>query len=203
MPGEKILVVEDEPAIAVDIALNLENNGYQVVDVFYKAEEAAEYLKENKVDLIMLDINLSGKMTGIDLARIVDKEWGIPFIYLTSFSDDHTVEEAADTYPSSYLVKPFREDDLAPAVKIALKRKKGDKMNRLPSLFVINKDQLSKITKSEYSIIKGIWNGLTNTEIASQSSLSPNTIKTHMRNIYLKLDVHSRTELVKHLREIK
>jgi len=203
MSGEKILIVEDEPAIAVDIAINLEGLGYDIVEVVHSAEEGQKVIAEQKVDLVMLDINLGGGMSGIDLARILDREYGIPFIFLTSYSDDDTVSQAADTYPASYLVKPYKEQDLAPAVKVALMRKSGIKGSRLPALNRINRKLLSPITTSEYAIITELWNGSTNGEIANRLFLSVNTIKTHNRNIYSKLDVHSKPELLKYLRELK
>ena len=199
----KILIIEDEPAIAVDIALNLENNGYRVLDVLHSAEEGVDFLRSERPDLIMLDINLEGSMSGIDLARLIDRDYGIPFIYLTSYSDKATVEQAADTFPASYLVKPFKDQDLAPAVKIALMRKAGNKISRLPSLALINKNKISNISKGEYTIIKELWTGKTNAQIADTLFLSKNTIKTHVRNIYSKLDVHSKPELIKYLRELK
>lgn len=203
MSKAKILIIEDEPAIAIDIAVNLENCGYDVMEVFHSAEDGLEYLMNNRPDLIMLDINLEGEMSGIDLARIIDKEYGIPFIYLTSYADDETINKAADTFPASYLVKPFKEQDLAPAVKIALMRKAGNKISRMPTLPLINKDRINPVTKGEYSVIAELWKGKTNGEIASDLFLSKNTIKTHVRNIYSKLDVHSKPELIKYLRELK
>jgi DNA-binding NarL/FixJ family response regulator len=203
MTDAKILIIEDEPAIAVDIAINLEANGYEVMDVLHSAEEGIDFLSSQVPDLIMLDINLQGEMSGIDLAKIIDKQYGIPFIFLTSYADDDTIEQAAGTFPASYLVKPFKEHDLAPAVKVALMRKSGNKISRLPAIELINKVLLSPITKSEYSIISELWKGKTNVDIASELYLSKNTIKTHVRNIYSKLDVHSKPELIKYLRELK
>ncbi|MEM9548327.1 MAG: response regulator transcription factor [Bacteroidota bacterium] len=203
MAAEKILIVEDEPAIAVDIAINLEGLGYDIVDVVHSGEEGQTVIANQNVDLVMLDINLGGGMSGIDLARILDQEYGIPFIFLTSYADDDTINQAADTYPASYLVKPYKEQDLAPAVKVALMRKNGTKKSRLPPLNKINRGLLSPITTSEYAIINELWNGSTNGDIASKLFLSINTIKTHNRNIYSKLDVHSKPELLKYLRELK
>ena len=203
MSKAKILIVEDEPAIACDIAINLESHDYEIVDIIHNAEEVEEVLKTKSIDLVMLDINLEGEMTGIDLARIIDKQYGVPFIFLTSYADNDTLDKAAGTFPASYLVKPFKEHDLAPAVKITLARKKGDKINRLPSLQIINKNILSGISKAEYAIMEQLWVGKTNPEIAEILFLSKNTVKTHVRNIYSKLDVHSKPGLIKYLRELK
>ena len=201
MSQAKILIIEDEVAIACDISFNLEAHGYNVVGVFHNAEDGLDFLKNKSVDLVMLDINLEGEMTGIDLASYIDKELGIPFVFLTSYSDQDTVNRAAHTFPAGYLVKPFKEDDLAPAVQMALIRKQGDKTTRIPSLTVINHDLISKITQGEYAVIVELWNGKSNDEIAKELFISSNTVKTHIRNIYSKLEAHSKPDLIRYLRE--
>ncbi len=199
----RILIVEDEPTIAYDIALNLESHGFNIATVCYTAEKGLDYLKNNRVELVMLDINLSGSMTGIDLARIIDDQYGIPFIFLTSHSDDLTINKAAATFPSGYLIKPFRERDLAPMVKMALMQKFGMKKTRMPSLSKINHNLLNKITPAEYNIICEIWTGSKNTEIAEQLKISLNTVKSHFSNIYSKLQLRSKADLVHFIQEIK
>ena len=198
----RILIIEDEVMIACDIAFNLEAHGYTIAEVFHKAEDGLSYLKQNLVDLVMLDINLEGEMTGIDLATFIDRELGIPFIFLTSYSDEDTVNKAAHTFPAGYLVKPFKEDDLAPAVKMALIRKQGNKLQRMPSLIKINNNILSKITSSEYSVMQQLWKGKSNIEISEELFIAANTVKTHIRNIYIKLEVHSKPDLIRYLREL-
>ncbi len=199
----RILIVEDEPTIAYDIAFNLESHGFNIAAVCYTAEKGLTYLKENALELVMLDISLSGDMTGIDLARIIDDEYGIPFIFLTSHSDELTINKAAETFPSGYLIKPFRERDLAPMVKMALMQKFGMKKNRMPSLNKINHTLLKNITPAEYNIICEMWTGSKNSEIAKQLNISLNTVKTHFSKIYSKLQIRSRSELVQFIQEIK
>jgi len=199
----KILIVEDEVTIACDIAFNLEANDFEIVDVVYSAEDAIPILEEKAIDLVMLDINLSGELSGLDLAETLDLEYDIPFIFLTSYSDNDTIQKASKTFPASYLVKPFKENDLAPAVKIALASRAGDKNLRMPALRTINQASLSKITKSEYKVMSLFWEGKSNPEIAKELFLSKNTIKTHSRNIYLKLDLNSKYELMSFLQGLK
>jgi DNA-binding NarL/FixJ family response regulator len=198
-----ILIVEDEVTIACDIAFNLESHGYTIVNIVHTAEDGIKVLKEQKVDLVMLDINLGDGVSGIALGKIIDEEYRIPFIYLTSYADSDTLDKAAHTFPASYLVKPFKEDDLAPAVKMALIRKQSQNDQRMPSLNHINRDLLSPLTIAEHAMLNDIWNGKTNHEMATDHFLSPNTIKTHVQNIYSKLGVHSKPQLIKYLRELK
>jgi len=201
MSQAKILIVEDEVSIACDIAFNLEAHGYHIVGICHTAEDGLALLKSKTIDLVMLDINLNGEMSGLDLAALIDREFCIPFIFVTSYADEDTINSAAHTFPASYLVKPFKEDDLAPAVKMALVRKEGNRMQRLPALALINQNLLSKITQGEYSIIVDLWNGKSNDEISKELFISSNTVKTHIRNIYSKLEVHSKPDLIRHLRE--
>lgn len=202
MPPAKILIVEDEPMVAFDIALNLEAHGYEIAGVLHSAEKVRSTLNSKPIDLVMLDINLDGEMSGIEIAKILDTEYGIPFIYLTSYSDTETLEQAASTFPSSYLVKPFRDTDLAPAVKMALTKKNDRGDQRAPSINRINNKRVAKITNAEYTIILELWAGKTNQQIANTVFLSHHTIKSHIKNIYSKIGVHSKPELIAFLREM-
>lgn len=200
MPQANILVIEDDPTIAIDIRFNLEDNGFVVIDTIHRAEEACDILDKNKVDLIMLDINLDGEMTGVDLAEIIHRDYHIPFIFLTSYSDESTLEKASLTFPAGYIVKPFKENDLAPAIRMALVRSQSASQNPFPSIDKINKSLVHPITTTEYGIIEQVWSGKSNLEIATHFFISKNTLKTHIRNIYSKLDVHSKPELISWMR---
>lgn len=196
-----ILVVEDDPTIAIDIRFNLEDNNYTVVNVLHAAEQAVQLLDKVNVDLILLDINLDGEMTGIELAEIVNQKFQVPFIFLTSYSDKSTLEKASHTFPAGYIVKPFKENDLAPAIQMALARHSAE--STIASFAMINKKLVHKITNSEYDIIHLIWQGKSNLEIAEQKFISKNTLKSHIRNIYSKLNVHSKPELISWLRTLR
>ncbi len=192
-----ILVVEDDPAIAIDIALNLESQGYNVIGPTHTARKALEYLEKERINLAILDINISGDRSGVDLAEIINDRYAIPFIYLTSYSDRDTIQKAASTYPATYLVKPFKEEDLAPAIEIALV--KSQELPGLPGIEIINSKVLRPITQKEYEIIQDILEGLSNKQIAEKRFNSPHTIKTHVKSIYAKLNVHNKMELQKYL----
>ena len=104
-----ILIVEDETIIADDLALTLEKMNYQVVDIFDNADDTLEFLKKSKPDLLLLDINIEGDKDGIDLGTAIGKEHKLPFIFLTSYYDNSTVERASKANPLGYLVKPFND----------------------------------------------------------------------------------------------
>ena len=111
-----ILIVEDEPFIAKDLAFMLEDLHYNIAGIAYSGEDALKILASEQVDLAILDINIEGEMNGIELARRLQ---GIPFIYLTSHSSKEVVSEAKKTEPLAYLVKPIDERVLLTTIDVA------------------------------------------------------------------------------------
>jgi two-component system, LytTR family, response regulator LytT len=116
----KILVVEDEFIIASYMEDCLQKSGYHVLATCSNYEEAAGVLADELPDMVLLDINLKGKKTGIDLAQLINEQYQIPFIYVTSLSDKKTVDEAKQTAPYAYLVKPFDEEEIYASIETAL-----------------------------------------------------------------------------------
>ncbi|WP_033403364.1 sigma 54-interacting response regulator [Dyadobacter beijingensis] len=128
--SNKILIVEDEFIMANALRLLLRQAGYRVCGIASSAEEACESLQKDKPDLVLLDIRLKGKLSGIDLARKLKAEH-IAFIYLSANSSQAILEEAKQTEPYGFLVKPFREKDLLVALDIASYRHKNSLESRL------------------------------------------------------------------------
>ncbi len=158
MPGIKILLVEDDWIIAKEISYNLQDMGMEVVGCFDNAEEAQRQIKTLQPDLVILDIDLSGEMTGIDLASELKKNAAIPFIFLTALADSQTVEKAKLAEPYAYLVKPVTPETLYSTIEITLHNaaKKNedlaatatsinDNLTYDDSIFVKNKKRLEKI----------------------------------------------------------
>ena len=116
MTKPSILVVEDEPLIADDIADTLTKNGYRVVAIVDEGADALQAMEDYKPDLAILDVNIEGEMDGIELAP----KLGIPFIFLTSYYDKATLDRAKVLHPAGYIVKPFSERDLIANVALAL-----------------------------------------------------------------------------------
>ena len=141
---EKILIVEDELIVARDLRKTLERNNYKVAGVSTSVEKALLILRESKPWLVLVDIFLKGHLTGIDLAKELNKE-NIPFIYVSANSNQQVLEAAKTTNPYGFIVKPFREKDLLVTLDIARYRHEnnnqmkavassGDKtvLNKLP-----------------------------------------------------------------------
>jgi DNA-binding LytR/AlgR family response regulator len=115
----KIGVVEDELVIARTILGTLDELGYSHCGPAISYTEALEMLGDNKPDLLLLDIQLSGKKDGIDVAQKVNELYQIPFIFLTANSDPETIDRAKKVKPHAYIVKPFSKEELFAAIEIA------------------------------------------------------------------------------------
>lgn len=114
----KILIVEDQFIEANHLRLMLKKAGHTITGMARSVTDAKYYLAQEKPELVLLDIFLSGKGTGIDLAEIL-REDHIPFIYLSANSNEEVLNKAKSTHPYGFLVKPFREKDLLITIEIA------------------------------------------------------------------------------------
>jgi len=117
-----ILVVEDEALVAMDIRRNLESMGYEVPAIISVGEEVSEKVRQLQPNLVMLDIKLEGRMTGVDAACELRKFTDIPIIFLTAYCDGTTLQSAQLVEPANYLLKPFSQRELFIAIEIALFR---------------------------------------------------------------------------------
>jgi len=128
--GESILVVEDNGIIALQIGELLEKNGYRISGTTGYGEEAVLMAEKNPPDLICMDIELMGKIDGIETVRKIHEHADIPIIYLTAYSDSNRLARAKETAPYNYLVKPFNERELIFSVGMALHRHEVDRQIR-------------------------------------------------------------------------
>jgi PAS domain S-box-containing protein len=122
----KILVVEDEPIVALDLQQEVEQLGLSVVGQAESADEALMAAEENRPDLALMDVRIVGSMDGIQAARLLREAYGIPVIFLTSYSDEATVKRAARELPYGYLTKPFQRRELKAALEVGLHRGKAE-----------------------------------------------------------------------------
>ncbi|MBP6099640.1 MAG: response regulator transcription factor [Flavobacterium sp.] len=118
--SQKILVVEDQTIIALDIKYTLEAEGY-VVDTNYKSvENVFEIIENDPPNLVLIDINLNEERTGIDIGNYLLKKDTLPFIYITSNSDKVTLEKVKGTRPYGFIVKPYKKEDLISTVYLVM-----------------------------------------------------------------------------------
>jgi PAS domain S-box-containing protein len=118
----KILVVEDEYILAINLQESLESLGYVVIDIADSAEGAIARATKLRPNLVLMDIRLRGEMDGIEAAEQIWHHLQIPVIYVTGHSDKSTVERATLTFPFGYILKPIKEQELYVAIQTALNR---------------------------------------------------------------------------------
>ncbi len=188
----KILIVEDDPIIAKDIQLLLQTENYQVIAIAHDGVTALDLIAIHQPNLILLDIHLGTGITGIEVAEIIQEKYKIPFIFLTSYSDEATLAAAVEQGPYGYLVKPFQDKTLLTTITLAVRnfeREQKATTFDYSHLIVI-------LTEQEQRLTKALITGKSYKEIAQTFFISINTVKFHLKNIYLKMEVKGRAELL-------
>lgn len=181
---KSILIIEDELLVADSIVTILESEGYTITGIATSGQEAIEMFKNSIPELVISDIRIAGIESGIQLIPRLKAISQVPFLYLTAFSDEKTVREAATTDPLAFLVKPFTEKQLLAAVNMAF------------AMMQSNDLTLSPPTKRELEIIRLLISGKTSRQIAEELFLSEHTVQTHRKNIMEKYQTHSSSELI-------
>lgn len=120
MQGLQVGIVEDEMVIAEDMRDMLAALGHRVSFVAISSDEAKKELALTNTDIVLLDIQIKGPESGIDLARYIRHHYAMPYLYVTSNADSRTVQEAKQTYPYGFIVKPFDEKDLYAGIEVAM-----------------------------------------------------------------------------------
>ena len=116
-----ILIVEDELLLAEDSKERLELMGHNVVAYVPSVKKALEQLKEHpEINMVLIDIRLKGELDGIELAKMINVEYKIPFIFLTAYADWYLVERAKQVRPFNYMLKPFNDQEMAINIEMAM-----------------------------------------------------------------------------------
>jgi DNA-binding LytR/AlgR family response regulator len=161
MEKVKILVVENEIIIADSICNALNELGYHALEPAINFTEAIATIELEKPDIAILDIQLSGNKSGIDLAKKIRESYHFPFIFLTSNSDSFTVNQAKEVKPPAYLIKPFSKEELYSSIEIALHNfssKSGDLIDDnliiKEAIFIRNKGFFTKVSFNDILYLK-------------------------------------------------
>jgi len=117
----RVVIAEDEAIIRLDLRETLENAGYEVVADTGRGDEAAKLVSQHKPEVVILDIKMPG-MDGIQVAREIAATEDTAVVILTAFSQRELIDEAVDAGALAYLVKPYQQSDLVPAIEIARRR---------------------------------------------------------------------------------
>lgn len=121
MEKKRIMIVEDEGIIALDIRKRLESLGYYIAGVVDSGEKAIVAVQKMKPDLIIMDIVLKGKINGVDASILICEYLKIPIIYITScFDEDYNLSCKCSKLNYDFLLKPFNQEDIKDKVEQAL-----------------------------------------------------------------------------------
>jgi len=120
MKKHNILIVEDDEITALNLNMSLQKNGYNVVSMCDNAAEAKSKIASYNPDIVIIDISLQESTDGIELAKTIRSKHNIPFIFLTSYTDDDIISQAKLTEPYGYIVKPFDPASLHATIQMAL-----------------------------------------------------------------------------------
>ncbi len=109
---KKALIVEDEGIVSLDLKNTLSYFGDIESEIAFTGEDAINRVKQNKPDIVLMDIGLKGRIDGIEAAKIIINEYKIPVVFLTGFADGNTEKMANDLHPAGYMTKPVDEEKL-------------------------------------------------------------------------------------------
>ncbi len=190
----KILIVEDETIIAMELSHRLKRAGYDVVAAVASGKEAIKETAELLPDLILMDIHISGSLDGIETAEIIHSAQDIPIIYLTAFSDDKTLERAKLTEPYGFLIKPFEERELETTIEVALYKRAVGLRQRENELWL--DATLKNINDGIITTdIDGNINFVNNAAIEILSTSRANILAQTVKNVLRVHDYETKTEL--------
>ncbi len=193
----KILIVDDEVILAETMKRELLGMGYPDSDRCKDFHEAEILLKSGVYNLAILDINLSGGHEGILLGQLCT-ELGIPFFFITSYSDRNTIREAAGTRPGTYLIKPFLPEEILAAIEVTLMHQQPEirlKLKKAAAVF--------ELSSRETEMLDLVYRRLSYQEISEQLYVSVNTVKSHVKKLYYKMGVSSRQQLIEVVQELQ
>lgn len=138
MTAPRILIVEDETIVALDLEHRLARLGYESAGTIDTGEQALTQTEQQHPDLVLMDIRLAGAMDGITAAQEIRRRFRTPVIYLTAYSEDGTLQRAKLTEPFGYILKPFEDQELKTTIEMALYKHQAEeeirRLNRLLGL---------------------------------------------------------------------
>ncbi len=131
MESTKILIVEDESIVAVELKSSLEKMGYQVSGLIDNGAEAIHHVETHHPEIVLMDIRIRGKIDGIETADIIRNRFGIPVVFTTAYLDEEKLNRAKLTMPFGYILKPIQDRDLRVTIDMALYAGKADRDRKI------------------------------------------------------------------------
>jgi DNA-binding NarL/FixJ family response regulator len=197
----RVFIVDDHPVVVAGLtALLRQLGGIRVAGSAANAFQTIPFLKENPVDLVLLDINLPD-VNGIELCRRIKKEFpGMKVLALSTFSDRSYISRMIGSGASGYLIKSADREEISTAVHTAMAGRLylSLEMERvLQPAAPAEAGTVPRLTRREQEVLELIAGGLTNHQIAEKLFISPLTVDSHRKNLLTKLGVKNTAALVR------
>lgn len=219
MSSYKVLVVEDDPKISESLSEILEILDHEVVGVAASFDEAMDIMANGDAEVALLDIQLRGEKSGIDVAEKLKNDYKIPFIFTTAYADKETIKRASEHSPYGYVVKPYGIKDINAGIEIAIenfnsiKNFKDDEggIFNSESLFIKSNSRIVRIdvkdilyieAKGDYAIFKTKEKGyIVNTTFKNvEAKIDPNIFvrvhRSYIVNINQVVDIEENNLLL-------
>jgi DNA-binding NarL/FixJ family response regulator len=201
----RIVIIEDDETIRESYAYLInEADGYTVVNTYSSAENALKGIKADDPHIVLLDVELPG-ISGLDaIPKIKAQVEDVYIIMLTVYDHQQTVFDALGKGAAGYLTKSVAPSKIIEALGEVMDG--GGPMSANIARMVVHsfqRSQESPLTRRETEILEQIADGKTRSRIASEMFIDLETVKSHLKNIYSKLDVHSRADAIKTARQNK
>ncbi|MBX7192498.1 MAG: response regulator transcription factor [Sandaracinaceae bacterium] len=191
-PKPRVLVVEDDPDVAIALRASLAILGYSVVEIVAEASRFDLALERARPDLVLLDIDLDGVPVGLELAERVPAH--IPFVFVSAHSDPTTLMRAGARRPVGFLVKPYARAQLAATLEVVRSWRPP------PPAMVETGPSLEGLSSREREIVEQLLAHKRVPAIAKALFISPHTVRNHLKNVFAKVGVSSQQELLDALR---
>lgn len=191
----KILMVDDDLLVLNALSTILEKSGYEIVLATTDSKKAIETYKENKIDVVILDIRMK-EVNGVDVAiEILEYDKDAKIMLLTTFNDRDDIIRALNKGVLGVILKD-NVASLIPAIEsVSLGNKILDNELNLKNLFNTTKKDFELLTQKEIEILEQIAKGLSNKEISEKLFLSEGTVRNYISGILEKLELRDRTQL--------
>ncbi len=206
MKKKRIVIIEDNAEIREGFTALLNNTEpYEVVNQYSHCEPAIRHLHTDEPDAVLMDIELPGGITGIEGTAIIKKQ--LPqciIIIITIFEDTEKVFRSLCAGAGGYIIKNSNTEDIVQNISDAFAG--GAPMSLSIAKMVVQSFQQKKespLSVREAEVLTAVSQGKSYTKIATELFVSKETVRSHIKNIYLKLDVNSRAEAIKTARENK
>lgn len=202
-PAISVAMVDDDEAVRSMIATLVENaEGLHFAGAYSSCDDVLENMIEVIPDVVLMDINMPGR-SGIECVEALKLEIpDLKILMLTNYSDDERIFDSLRAGAVGYLLKNSSIEKLSESIKEAYRGgapMSGEVAQKVLAYFQGQKKNVkysAELSDRELEVLKALTEGLSNKEIAAQLFISLPTVRFHLKNIYAKLHVNSRTEAV-------